>query len=55
MRYDPDIIPPLDPHDMKDPGASEFSWGEGLRPKSLENAGPDRGGRYRGTSPPMGP
>ncbi len=55
MKYDPDIDAPLDPLDAKDPGASEFSWSGGLTPKSLENAGPDRGGRYRGQSPDMGP
>lgn len=33
------------------PGASEFSHGPGLRPKHLDEAAPEGGGRYRGKSP----
>jgi hypothetical protein len=44
------------PHDpYADDSSSEFSWGDGLTPKGLENAPPSEGGRYRGTSPPSGP
>lgn len=33
--------------------ASEFSWGEALTPKGLENAPPAQGGRYHGKTPLM--
>lgn len=33
-------------------GASEFSWGAGMTPKGLEDAPPNEGGRYRGSTPP---
>lgn len=33
-------------------GDSEFSWGDGLEPRSVRGKPPSEGGRYRGTSPP---
>lgn len=34
--------------DALDAESSEFSWGNGLMPKGLENAPPSLGGRYHG-------
>lgn len=36
------------------PVESEMSWGNGLVPSQLQNAGPLDGGRYRGTAPRAG-
>jgi hypothetical protein len=51
-NYD-DTWQPQDPY--ADDGASEFSWGDGLVPRGLENAPPSEGGMYKGTSPPSDP
>lgn len=40
---------PRNPRDFRS-GASDYCWGSGLTPKSLEDAPPSEGGRYRGTS-----
>lgn len=35
------------------PGASEFCHGPGLEPEQYVGLPPARGGRYRGTTPPV--
>ncbi len=35
------------------PGESEYSWGEGLTPRGVEDAPLSLGGRYRGMAPPV--
>ena len=50
----PDIRRPLDMDEI-DSEASEFSWGDGLDPKSVRGKPPSEGGRYRGTSPACDP
>jgi hypothetical protein len=50
---EPDIRYPLDPN--AEPDASEFSWGEGLEPKSVRGKTVAEGAMYRGQSPPCDP
>lgn len=41
----------MDPHDLGDPGPTEFSWGAGLDVPGYEDAPPALGGRYKGKAP----
>jgi hypothetical protein len=50
---EPNFRRPLDSDEL-DSEASEFSWGDGLEPKSVRGKPPSEGGRYRGTTPDCG-
>jgi hypothetical protein len=50
---DTGIRRPLDPN--AEPDASEFSWGAGLEPQSVQGRPPPEGGRYKGKAPQCPP